>query len=105
MRNADGYVKVRVGRDHPLADPNGYAYEHLVVWCAAGRSRPRPDEILHHENEDKSDNRLSNLRVLKRGEHNALQLRERGRRSNGRFAANGEIDGRTSDENPGDAHG
>lgn len=24
IMNEDGYVKVRVGRDHPLADPNGY---------------------------------------------------------------------------------
>lgn len=31
----NGYVKTRVGKDHPLADANGYAYEHHVVWCAA----------------------------------------------------------------------
>ena len=41
MLSSHGYVKVRVGKDHPLADPNGYAYEHLLVWVAAGN--PRPD--------------------------------------------------------------
>ena len=39
-----GYIKVRVGTEHPLADPNGYAYEHLVVRCAAGNARP---EVLN----------------------------------------------------------
>lgn len=33
--SSDGYVKVRVGVDHQLADGNGYAYEHLVVWVSS----------------------------------------------------------------------
>lgn len=85
MLSDDGYVKVRVGIDHPLADPNGYAYEHLVVWCAAGRQCPRDGETLHHQNEDKTDNRLENLELLTRSEHNAHHIAERGRRSNGQF--------------------
>jgi hypothetical protein len=40
MFATNGYAKLRVGKGHPLADPNGYAYEHLVVWCAAGNPRP-----------------------------------------------------------------
>lgn len=69
MLNEDGYVKVRVGVDHPLADPNGYAYEHIVVWCAAGRPRPALGETLHHKNEDKADNRLTNLELKTRVAH------------------------------------
>lgn len=69
MLSEHGYVKIRVGADHEFADPNGYAYEHLVVWCTAGRQRPRDAEILHHRNEDKTDNRLSNLELLTRHEH------------------------------------
>ena len=43
-----GHVKVRVGQDHPLADPNGWAYEHLVVWVSAGNPRPkRGEDYLH----------------------------------------------------------
>ncbi len=64
-----GYVKVCVGAEHPLADPNGYAYEHLLVWCGAGRPRPDAGKILHHKNEDKSDNRLANLDLLTRVSH------------------------------------
>ncbi len=92
--NDDGYVKVRVGVHHPLADPNGYAYEHLVVWCAAARQRPADNEILHHKNEDKADNRLDNLELLTRSAHNALHVAERGRRSNGKFEADSTLDGR-----------
>lgn len=96
MINAEGYVKVRIGIEHPLADPNGYAYEHLIVWCAAGHPRPSNGETLHHRNEDKSDNRYSNLELLTRSEHNALHIVERGRMPSGQFrrAAGRLLDGR-----------
>lgn len=77
---SSGYVKVRVGKEHPLADPNGRAYEHLVVWCAAGKKRPCRDEVLHHINEDKTDNRIGNLALMKRGAHNAAHLADSKRR-------------------------
>ena len=67
--SSHGYVKVRVGVEHPLADPNGYAYEHLLVWVSAGRPVPGIGELLHHCSEDKTDNRLSNLEKLTREKH------------------------------------
>lgn len=63
-----GYVKLRVGRSHPLADPNGYAYEHLIVWVSAGRKKPARGYILTHENDVRDDNRIENLTVTKRGD-------------------------------------
>lgn len=100
MLSEHGYVKVRVGVEHPLSDPNGYAYEHLLVWCSAGNQRPADGEALHHKNEDKTDNRYDNLALMQRGDHNALHIAERGRRSNGQFetAAGRILDGRTWDE-------
>lgn len=67
--SSHGYVKLRVGVEHPLADPNGYAYEHLVVWIAAGNQRPTAHQLLHHKNENKTDNRLGNLELITRLEH------------------------------------
>jgi hypothetical protein len=64
---------------HPLADPNGWAYEHIVVWVSAGNARPLKGEVLHHVNEDKTDNRIENLRLMTRSEHNRLHNAARGR--------------------------
>ena len=76
---SNGYVKIRVGKGHPLADPNGYAYEHLVVWVSAGNPRPPKGWILHHKNEDRTDNRYDNLMLIRRGEHNRLHNLARAR--------------------------
>ncbi len=60
-----GYVRgQQVGKSHPLADPNGYAYLHQLVVVV-------DDEVVHHRNEDKADNRLENLA------HNSLHDSER----------------------------
>lgn len=83
--STSGYAKIRVGRTHPLADPNGYAYEHLIVWCAAGNERPASNEILHHKNGNKFDNRIENIEKVLRGSHNMLHNASRSRSKNGRF--------------------
>lgn len=67
--SSHGYTKIRVGKGHPLADGNGYAYEHTVVWVSAGNRLPKPDEVLHHKNENKADNRIKNLELKKRVDH------------------------------------
>ena len=105
MLSEHGYVKLRVGVDHPLADPNGYAYEHLIVWISAGRPPPRDNQTLHHKDENKRDNRIGNLELLTRGDHNSLHLEamERDPRTGrlvGKRAAGRLLDGRTWDEVP-----
>jgi len=61
---SNGYVLVRVGKDHHLADVRGYAYEHrLVAEQMLGRRRLLPGEVIHHKNEDKTDNRPENIEV------------------------------------------
>ena len=66
LKSEEGYAKLRVGYAHPLADPNGYAYEHLVVWVAAGNPRPRADQVLRFKNGDKADCRIENLKLTPR---------------------------------------
>ena len=101
---SNGYVKTRVGRTHPLADPNGYTYEHLVVWCAAGNAKPSAGEIIHHVNGDKTDNRIGNLALMTRSQHSALHLRDDGRRclQTGRLKARAGrlLDGREHNDMP-----
>lgn len=59
-----GYVLIRVGKHHHLADVRGYAYEHrLVAEQKLGRWL-RPGELVHHQNDDKTDNRPENIVVV-----------------------------------------
>lgn len=67
--SSHGYVRLRVGPGHPHADPNGYAYEHLLVWIAAGNDAPGHGQVLHHINGNKLDNRVENLTITSRPEH------------------------------------
>jgi hypothetical protein len=63
-----GYWKARIP-DHPNADSNGYVYEHLLVWLSHGNPSPQADEVIHHCNGNKQDNRIENLRIEKRTAH------------------------------------
>ena len=101
----NGYVKTRVGIGHGLADPNGYAYEHLIVWMSAGNKRPEVDEVIHHKNGDTTDNRISNLEIKKRADHSRMHVAEIERDgATGRFvgkkAAGRLLDGREHNEMP-----
>jgi len=77
MYDARGYVRIRVGISHPLADERGFAYEHWVVWIPAGNPKPpgflNPGKHLgvhiHHRNGNITDNRIENLEILTPREH------------------------------------
>jgi hypothetical protein len=84
------YVAIRVPADHPHAwgaHPRlKYAYEHILIAEAAlGRSLSA-NEIVHHKNEIKTDNRWpENLEVLTVQAHMLEHSRRRGRDELGRF--------------------
>lgn len=65
---ANGYVYLLI-KEHPFASKKGYVYEHrFVVECELGRFLTE-DEVVHHRNHDKQDNRPENLEVKSPVEH------------------------------------
>jgi hypothetical protein len=66
--NQDGYVMILIpgpGRSRYIAEHIQVMQEHL------GRDL-LPDEVVHHINRIKDDNRIENLRLMNRDEHSLL---------------------------------
>ncbi len=75
---SNGYVLLRVGTDHHLADVRGYAYEHRVIAEKKMGRRLRLGEIVHHKNGTRTDNRPSNLEVYPSSAHHRAKHRAAG---------------------------
>lgn len=66
--------------DHPNATKNGYVlYHRIVVENHLGRLL-NADEVVHHINHDKFDNRIENLEVMNSSNHNRKHGLEHGRK-------------------------
>jgi len=71
-KNVEGYILVKLPSNHSMfvmANCDGYVLEHRLV-IALAISRPlKSDEIVHHRNGVKNDNRLENLELLQKTQY------------------------------------
>lgn len=65
----DGYVKLKL-KNGKVVD------EHRYIYCNYIQRELDYNEIIHHKNGNKKDNRIENLELQGRGEHNRLHKGE-----------------------------
>ena len=66
-----GYVLV-LDKEDPKSDTNGYIFEHRKIMSEKIGRTLDDDEVVHHINGIKDDNRIENLELLTKGEHTTL---------------------------------
>jgi IS30 family transposase len=82
MVDKDGYVLI-YQPTHPHASRHGYVREHRLVMEKHLRRYLDPKEVVHHKNEIRDDNRLSNLELFpSNGDHLRAELT--GKKKSGR---------------------
>lgn len=57
----NGYVAVKVGRDHPMADRQGYVREHRLVMAELIGRHLTAEEVVHHVDGNPQNNDPANL--------------------------------------------
>lgn len=63
-KNSAGYVLIHEGKQHPFATDAGYVPEHrLVMEKHLGRFLTM-EEVVHHKNGKRDDNRIENLQLF-----------------------------------------
>lgn len=70
-RDGQGYLRM-LAPDHPAADSMGYVFQHRIIMEQSLDRYLKLGEVVHHENEDASDNRPENLRLF---ENNAEHMK------------------------------
>lgn len=77
VHDSYGYILIRMP-DHPRAHKNGYVYEHILV-AEEKLGRPlKPEEVVHHDDEDRANNDWYNIIICdNKFYHNRLHTRRR----------------------------
>lgn len=66
--DSDGYVRV-LAPDHFHTFKNGYVHEHVMIMERIIGRRIKRSEVVHHKDEDKTNNNPSNLELMTRSQH------------------------------------
>ena len=75
-KNRSGYILLLCPTHHE-ADRNGYAFEHRIVAEKKIGRLLETNEVVHHLNYRKDDNRPENLKVMSKSDHISLHTKER----------------------------
>ena len=75
-KRCDGYIAIYCP-NHKKANKEGYVMEHdLIMESHIGRSLTG-DEVVHHKNKIRDDNRIENLQLMTKSDHARLHMKER----------------------------
>ena len=76
----DGRVLLFVGRLYPGSNPKGYIQRARFVWQESHGEVLGREDLIHHINGEKDDDRLVNLQKVTRSEHACIHRRNAFRR-------------------------
>jgi hypothetical protein len=71
-----GYILAYVPK-HPHAHKDGYVMMHTVIMERHIGRYLNDNEVVHHINHDKTDNRIENLMLMDKKEHMSMHMKER----------------------------
>ena len=72
----DGYIYVYCP-DNIGSNKDGYAMEHVLVMEKHIGRQLKDDEVVHHKNKIRNDNRIENLELMTLKEHTSFHSKER----------------------------
>lgn len=73
LSDQGGYSRIRAPEWYSAPDRYGYAREHIVLYCEHAGWTQLPEGMeIHHLDQDKKNNKLSNLICLSASDHTKL---------------------------------
>lgn len=72
----DGYIKAYAPQ-HPHANKDGYVKLHRIIMENIIGRYLSENEVVHHINHNRQDNRIENLKVMDKKEHMRMHMKER----------------------------